>query len=44
MIGLIHDIPTCDELVNRIEREAADTLRKNAALFEDNDKQVPSKL
>lgn len=27
VIGLIHDIPTCAELVERIEREAVDTLR-----------------
>ena len=26
VIGLIHDIPTCDELVNRIESEALEVL------------------
>ncbi len=37
VIGLIHDIPTCKELVTRIEREAAETLQKNAALVIDDD-------
>ena len=32
-IGLIHDIPTCEELVKRIEREALDTLRKARDLY-----------
>lgn len=33
MIGLIHDIPTCDELVKRIEREAEETLIKATSLI-----------
>ncbi|KUJ22094.1 2-nitropropane dioxygenase-like protein [Mollisia scopiformis] len=33
VIGLIHDIPTCDELVKRIEREAEETLSKASALI-----------
>lgn len=33
VIGLIHDIPTCDELVKRIEREALDTLRQAQSLY-----------
>ena len=33
VIGLIHDIPTCDELVKRIEREAIETLNKASALY-----------
>lgn len=33
VIGLIHDIPTCDELVGRIEREAIETLSKAASLY-----------
>lgn len=39
VIGLIHDIPTCDELVNRIEKEAIDTLSKASSLIVD--KQPP---
>ncbi|KAK6584860.1 hypothetical protein PZA11_003084 [Diplocarpon coronariae] len=33
VIGLIHDIPSCDELVKRIEREAEETLNKASALI-----------
>lgn len=33
VIGLIHDIPTCKELISRIEREAEETLRNRLALF-----------
>ncbi|KAI6245208.1 NADH:quinone reductase [Erysiphe necator] len=33
VLGLIHDIPTCDELVKRIEIEAEKTLRKANALI-----------
>ena len=33
VIGLIHDIPTCAELLSRIEREAAETLSKTASLY-----------
>ena len=33
MIGLIHDIPTCEELVKRIEREAEETLNKAHSLI-----------
>lgn len=33
VIGLIHDIPTCGELVQRIEREAEETLNKASALI-----------
>merc|ERR1711977_398200 len=33
VIGLIHDIPTCDVLVKRIEREAEETLNKASALI-----------
>lgn len=33
MIGLIHDIPTCDALVKRIEQEAHDCLQRNLTLF-----------
>ncbi len=33
MIGLIHDIPTCEALVSRIEKEAEDTLKEKLALF-----------
>jgi NAD(P)H-dependent flavin oxidoreductase YrpB (nitropropane dioxygenase family) len=33
VIGLIHDIPTNEELLRRIEREAVETMRKNQALY-----------
>jgi len=33
VIGLIHDIPTCADLVKRIERDAEDTLNKASALI-----------
>lgn len=33
VIGLIHDIPTCEELVKRIEKEAEDTLKKTSSLI-----------
>lgn len=33
VIGLIHDIPTCAELINRIEKEAEDTLIKASSLI-----------
>ena len=33
VIGLIHDIPTCDELVKRIEKEAEETLIKATSLI-----------
>ena len=33
VIGLIHDIPSCEELVGRIEREAEDTLNKASSLI-----------
>ncbi|KAL8994477.1 MAG: hypothetical protein Q9169_005568 [Polycauliona sp. 2 TL-2023] len=33
VIGLIHDIPTCAELVTRIEKEAEETLRKATSLI-----------
>lgn len=36
VIGLIHDIPSCEELVTRIEREAEETLNKASALVVGN--------
>ncbi|KAH6894254.1 hypothetical protein B0T10DRAFT_479947 [Thelonectria olida] len=33
VIGLIHDIPTCDVLVKRIEKEAEETLKDRLAFF-----------
>ena len=33
VIGLIHDIPTCKELVERIEREAAEAIEKSRAMY-----------
>jgi hypothetical protein len=32
-IGLIHDIPTNEELINRIEREAVETMKQNQSLL-----------
>lgn len=32
---MIHDVPTCDVLVKRIEREAAETLSKTSSLLVD---------
>ncbi|KAG4223296.1 Nitronate monooxygenase [Phytophthora cactorum] len=32
VIGLIHDIPTCDALLSRIEKEAEETLKSKLAL------------
>ncbi|KAI1630557.1 2-nitropropane dioxygenase family oxidoreductase [Biscogniauxia mediterranea] len=37
-IGLIHDIPTCDELLKRIEKEAEETLRAKLALIKPQSK------
>lgn len=33
VIGLIHDIPTCAELISRIEREAVEAMDKTRALY-----------
>lgn len=33
VIGLIHDIPTCKELVERIEKEAEETLIRASSLI-----------
>ncbi|KKA29880.1 hypothetical protein TD95_003451 [Thielaviopsis punctulata] len=33
VIGLIHDIPTCKDLVSRIEREAEDTLKERLSVI-----------
>jgi NAD(P)H-dependent flavin oxidoreductase YrpB (nitropropane dioxygenase family) len=32
-IGLIHDIPTCDELLSRMEREALDAMERTRSLY-----------
>ncbi|KAK5187987.1 hypothetical protein LTR16_009013, partial [Cryomyces antarcticus] len=37
VIGLIHDIPTCAELVHRIEAEAVETLSKATSLIVSED-------
>ena len=34
-IGLIHDIPTCEVLVQRIETEAKGIVQQQAALFKE---------
>lgn len=33
VIGLIHDIPTCQELLTRIEKEAIASLKKAKSLY-----------
>lgn len=33
VIGLIHDIPTCDVLVKRIEKEAQEAFAERQALY-----------
>lgn len=33
VIGLIHDVPTCKELIERIEKEAEDTIEKTGSLM-----------
>ncbi|KAJ9151130.1 Nitronate monooxygenase [Pleurostoma richardsiae] len=38
VIGLIHDIPTCGELVSRIEKEAEESLKGRLALFQPQSK------
>eukprot|EP00918_Siedleckia_nematoides_P020034 GHVU01042693.1.p1 GENE.GHVU01042693.1~~GHVU01042693.1.p1 ORF type:complete len:310 (-),score=45.90 GHVU01042693.1:108-1037(-) len=38
VIGLIHDIPTCDVLVKRIEKEAEETISRTAGLIETRSK------
>lgn len=40
VIGLIHDVPTCDVLLKRIEREAIETFRAKQSLIIDED-EVP---
>ena len=35
VIGIIHDIPTCSDLVNRIEQEAIESMSKTRALIVD---------
>jgi NADH:quinone reductase (non-electrogenic) len=36
VIGLIHDVPTCEVLVARIEQEAADAMRKMEGLWQED--------
>jgi NADH:quinone reductase (non-electrogenic) len=38
VIGLIHDIPTCAELVSRIDKEAEAALRGKLALLKPESK------
>ncbi|EUC44803.1 hypothetical protein COCMIDRAFT_97334 [Bipolaris oryzae ATCC 44560] len=40
VIGLIHDIPTNEELINRIEREAIETMKKSQSLFVADDASI----
>lgn len=42
VIGLIHDIPTCEELLSRIEREAIETISTASKLIVD--KQPPADI
>jgi NAD(P)H-dependent flavin oxidoreductase YrpB (nitropropane dioxygenase family) len=37
-IGLIHDIPTCEVLLQRIETEARDAVQQQAALYKEESK------
>jgi len=43
VIGLIHDIPTNAELLERIEREAVETMKASQALFVDGDDRAVGK-
>jgi NAD(P)H-dependent flavin oxidoreductase YrpB (nitropropane dioxygenase family) len=43
VVGLINDIPTCADLVSRIEREAVESLKKAQSLIVD-EKDIPAKL
>lgn len=36
VIGLIHDVPSCEVLVKRIEKEAVESMRKTRALWQDD--------
>lgn len=36
VVGLIHDVPTCRELIDRIEREAVEAMDKVRALYVDD--------
>jgi NAD(P)H-dependent flavin oxidoreductase YrpB (nitropropane dioxygenase family) len=42
VIGLIHDIPTCHDLVTRIEKDAAEVLNRSKSLYTEGP--VQSKL
>jgi NAD(P)H-dependent flavin oxidoreductase YrpB (nitropropane dioxygenase family) len=37
-VGLIHDIPTCDDLLKRIESEAGEIVKQQASLFQEDSK------
>lgn len=39
VIGLIHDIPTNEELLKRIEREAVQTMQQNQSLYVEDGQQ-----
>ncbi|KAL8966326.1 MAG: hypothetical protein Q9183_003422 [Haloplaca sp. 2 TL-2023] len=41
VIGLIHDIPTCSELISRIEKEAQDTLTRTSSLLTSSTSEGP---
>lgn len=41
VIGLIHDVPSCDELVKRIEREAEETINNASSLIVGHEKRNP---
>ncbi|KAF2021335.1 2-nitropropane dioxygenase-like protein [Aaosphaeria arxii CBS 175.79] len=44
VIGLIHDVPTCNDLLERIEREAVETMHANQALYKHDGAVGKSKL
>lgn len=36
VIGLIHDIPTCNELLTRIEKEALEAMNRTRSLYSES--------
>lgn len=42
VVGLIHDIPSCKDLVARIEKDAEETLSKTSSLIIGSESRRPS--
>lgn len=38
---MIHDVPTCKVLIERIEREAIETMQQTSALIVEDESQIP---